>query len=887
MLISRERPFRIGDLHRMIWRRWRLAGSPALFFIFLMLTVSTLFPLVRAAGPTVSLTGPVPTPTTVGTPANFTATASGGSGIFSFHWNFGDDAVILDGGPRNPNWQLHTFTLTGTYTVKVNATDDTNALASDSLVVTVIPAPLKIVASDVNVEIGNAAALQASASGGTAPYSFSWNFGDNTGNLDGGTSNPNVQSHTYTAVGTYNVRVNVTDSASKLASAAPTVHILSLSILGLDCAYGSNLEGAPFPTSITGSYPYSGPDFDGTLDTSCQATYLADTDATLHPLVSDNPTAIVAVGAGGGFTVDVVARLNSIRTINGFDISLSYDTRVLDAVIIDQSGLIWDGKSLPPGAIILNLAKNIDHSNGVVRVAQVLIGVPQQSDDAELFRVRFDIIAASTGTPLALVADTLTNPGNVPHITSAPSSIDTTAIYNTLASTTLNAVANFTYSPSPPVPGSLLTFTAMASCPGCTGALSYSWDFSSNDDPTYVPKSQATTNSAAITAPAPVANRVTVTISDTAGHSFAITRLLPLVLKEIPPSTTLTLGTAGGSWTGQWLGGVTTSTSGYTGTWVFCPGTALAKTVCSNPIQAISQSGASITQTTSVSAITYNYAGLYNATLKIADTPELQIGTLPSGNTIVASFLVNVTGTTPAYTVILGADNTSPGIGQTVTFSVHTKYDSHYQFPARSFNYVFNFGDGSPSEAVPFSVLIGQNGTLTHAFSSAGKFTVKVVAQETGSGVVSQIEENGFIDVSVGVCLTAGSCDFTFTPTSVVVGSSVTLSATASGGSPPYTFSWDFGDGSTGTGATATHTYKSAGTYSVILTIKDSTGQTQTVTRSVTVAQGGGGSGGGGGFDFVGTLTSPLGLGSIAVAIIAVVGGLIYMMRRGKKPSAS
>src|SRR6266702_5523916 len=108
----------------------------------------------------------------------------------------------------------------------------------------------------------------------------------------------------------------------------PGIHIAAALVpnaLGIDCAYGSNLEGVAFPASVITPAPYSSSDFDGTLDTSCQATYLADTDAALHPLVSDNPTA-VATG-GGGFTVDVVTELIAGQTMNGFDVSLQFNTK--------------------------------------------------------------------------------------------------------------------------------------------------------------------------------------------------------------------------------------------------------------------------------------------------------------------------------------------------------------------------------------------------------------------------------------------------------------------------------------------------------------------------------------------------------------------------------
>src|SRR2546427_9207641 len=329
----------------------------------------------------------------------------------------------------------------------------------------------------------------------------------------------------------------------------------SPNILGLDCAYGSNLEVAAFPASVTTSAPYSSPDFDGTLDSSCQATYLGDTDGAIHPLVSDNPSAVVAPGAGGGLTVDVVASLNSTTTINGFDISVAYDPHVLNGVIIEQTGLIWGGNGLPTGAFVLTLAKTFDNVGGVARLAQVLVGAPQQGGTSELFRVRFDLVGASLSSPVQIVSDTLTNPSKVLHNTNPPTAIDSTGIYDALSGITTGLAASWTFSPTPEVPGSPLTFTATATCPGCTGILSYSWDFSSNDAPAYMAKSQTTTNPATITPPPFVVNRVTLTITDASApaHSFAITRVLPLVAKG-PLSATVARKALTGTFAAQWLG---------------------------------------------------------------------------------------------------------------------------------------------------------------------------------------------------------------------------------------------------------------------------------------------------------------------------------------------
>ncbi|HWY28418.1 MAG TPA: PKD domain-containing protein, partial [Candidatus Sulfotelmatobacter sp.] len=67
------------------------------------------------------------------------------------------------------------------------------------------------------------------------------------------------------------------------------------------------------------------------------------------------------------------------------------------------------------------------------------------------------------------------------------------------------------------------------------------------------------------------------------------------------------------------------------------------------------------------------------------------------------------------------------------------------------------------------------------------------------------------------------TANFNLTPSSPTVGQTVTFTATASGGTTPYTFSWSFGDGTTGTGNPTTHSYSTTGTFNAQLTVGDST----------------------------------------------------------------
>ncbi len=82
------------------------------------------------------------------------------------------------------------------------------------------------------------------------------------------------------------------------------------------------------------------------------------------------------------------------------------------------------------------------------------------------------------------------------------------------------------------------------------------------------------------------------------------------------------------------------------------------------------------------------------------------------------------------------------------------------------------------------------------------------------------------------------STSFSFNPANLLVLQNVTFTGTASGGTSPYAFSWDFGDGSIGTGQTVTHNYTSIGTFTVTLKATDSSNPQQTASSSQAVLVG-------------------------------------------------
>jgi PKD domain len=92
-------------------------------------------------------------------------------------------------------------------------------------------------------------------------------------------------------------------------------------------------------------------------------------------------------------------------------------------------------------------------------------------------------------------------------------------------------------------------------------------------------------------------------------------------------------------------------------------------------------------------------------------------------------------------------------------------------------------------------------------------------------------------DASMSDIFGSGSgmtASFSANPSAPAVGAVVTFTGSASGGTAPYTYSWNFGDGSTATGASPTHSF-ARGSYSITMTATDANGKTATTAQSLNV----------------------------------------------------
>jgi len=165
-----------------------------------------------------------------------------------------------------------------------------------------------------------------------------------------------------------------------------------------------------------------------------------------------------------------------------------------------------------------------------------------------------------------------------------------------------------------------------------------------------------------------------------------------------------------------------------------------------------------------------------------------------------------VTAPVTAFTFAPG----SPLTGQTVTFT-----DASTNTPTA---WSWTFGDGGTSSA--------QN--PTHAFATAGTFTVSLTATNSGGSNTASHT------VIVSPAVVAPVAAFSFAPATPAVGQTVTFTDAST--NTPTAWAWTFGDGGTSTSKNPTHAFAAAGTFTVTLTATNA-GGSNTVSKSVTVSQ--------------------------------------------------
>jgi PKD repeat protein len=141
--------------------------------------------------------------------------------IAGYSWDFGDGSPLS--AAANPS---KVFSTAGVYGVVLTVTDDNGATDTETVTVTVLDNVAPTTSPTVNLTSGTTAtnfnfAANAADSDGTVT-TYLWNFGNGTF-----ATTANVNNKKFTAPGTYNVTVTVTDNNGAQTTSAPITITIS------------------------------------------------------------------------------------------------------------------------------------------------------------------------------------------------------------------------------------------------------------------------------------------------------------------------------------------------------------------------------------------------------------------------------------------------------------------------------------------------------------------------------------------------------------------------------------------------------------------------------------------------------------------------------------
>src|SRR5439155_19025341 len=198
-----------------------------------------------------------PTNPLVNKPVTFTSTTVGGTSPYTISWNFGD------GSTGAGTSTTHTYSTAQTFTVTETATDSSSpartTTSSKTLTTSTPPPPsTSFTSSPTSPAVNSLVTFTSTTTGGTAPYSTAWTFGD------GGSATGATVTHTFTIAQTFTVTETATDSSSSRQTATSSRSLTVYTIPPLSAAIRASTSSPQVGQTVTftasatgGTTPYS------------------------------------------------------------------------------------------------------------------------------------------------------------------------------------------------------------------------------------------------------------------------------------------------------------------------------------------------------------------------------------------------------------------------------------------------------------------------------------------------------------------------------------------------------------------------------------------------------------------------------------------------------
>jgi len=761
-------------------------------------TSDTLTVTVTDAVPDASFTFDPQNPNE-GDVVQFTDTSTSYDPITGWSWDFGDGATSTE---QNPT---HTYTNNGTYTVTLTVTDsngDADTATATITVGNVIPSSVLVTLNATSGTEPTDVHADCTATGGNLPYTFQMDFGDGTAPVSG-----NSNDHSYVQNGTYTVTCTVTDVDGDSASGTATVTI------------ADTLPTADFTWTPTVPLKTDNVDFDATAAGYDQPlSYSWDFGDQGTSNVEDP---VHAYANGGDYNITLIVTDSDGSTVTvRHTIHVSENPPVVDLTVDPTSGtepltvtadctVITGGKA--------PLAYLIDFGDGTIFAGDHAMHIYAQN---------------STYTVTCTVTD-------------ANGDIGTDNI--TVVVTDTLPTVNFTYTPTDPLEGDVVSFDSTASAYDMP--LNYSWDFGDGTSSTLADPQHTYANSGIYT--------VTVIVTDADGSTGQWSDDI-FVDPNVPGNVSL----------------VANTTSGNEPLTVEFSCTAISTQSPTYHID-FGDGGHADGQT---ATHTYLQQNTYTAVCTVTDS---------DGDTDTAQRTITVLDTVPAVDFTFSPAN--PVEGQTVTFtSTISAYDvpftilwnfddgttstdantTHVFGPERAFNVTLTVTDADGSSTTVWHVVnVGHNPAIvnlvtntttgleplsvsyncsagnvisvvnnpfaftitfgdgtsttapagTHDYTAPGSYIMNCTATDSYSNT-----DNDEVVINVGNDVP--TVDLIANPTSGLEGMTVDFNCSVSGGNAPLSYMLEFGDGSSVTTPTAQHTYVNDGVYNATCLVLDADG---------------------------------------------------------------
>ena len=749
-------------------------------------------------------------PATCGNPnGSATVVVSGGTPTYTYSW-----------APSGGTGATATGLVAGSYTCTI--TDANGCILTRTVSVTNAGSPTATITATVNVTCfgGSNGSATVSATGGTSPYTYAWTPSGGTGTTATGL-----------AANTYTVTVTDANGCTTIATVtitAPPALTATQSQVNVTCNAACNGSATVIPSGGTPSYTYAWTPTGGTLATTTgrcagnytctitdangctitrtfnitQPTAVTATIATTPVLCNGGTTGTASVTASGGtptYTYSWAPSGGTGSTATGLGAG-TYTCTITDAngCVITRTITVTQPTALT--AISTTVTATCGNPNGSATVTP--------SGGTPAYTYSWAPSGGTGATATGLLAGTYTctiTDANGCVITRSVTIINAGSPTATISAST-NILCNG---------GN--TGSATVTATGGTSPYTYAWAPSGGTGPT---------------ASSLIAGTYTVTVTDANGCSTTATVTLtqPPAITAIQSQVNVTCNAAcNGSATVIASGGNGT----YTYAWAPSGGTAATATgLCAGTYTCTisSPAGCSITQTFTITQPT-------PVTATTAATPVLCNGGTTGTGSVTAS------GGTPTYTYSWapsgGTGSTATGLGAgtytcTITDAngcVITRTITVTQptaITATSTTVTATCGNPNGSATITPS---GGTPTYTYSWAPSGGTGATATGLAAGTYTCTITDANGCTFTHSVTIINAGS------PTASIVSSTNILcyggnngaaTATATGGSSPYTYAW-----SPSGGNAAVATGLIAGSYTV--TVADANGCTS--TASVTLTQ--------------------------------------------------